>query len=300
MRIATSQLFQSSITAMLDKQADLAKTQLQLATGERILAPSDDPAAASTVLQLDQLIATTDQYQRNADLADERLKREETALGQVVDIIQRVRELAVQANNDVMSNEDRDAIAVEVRQNLDALLQIANTRDSNGDYLFAGNRVTTEPFSDGGSGTYAYNGDQGQRAMQVGENRQVTVGNPGDEIFMAIDDGAGGQINMFEAFYTFVTDLESNAPQGVTLTQMDSALQKVSDIRASVGARMNTIEQQRSANDAIALVLEENRSALRDVDYAEAVSRFEQQVLALQAAQQTFVRVQGLSLFNFL
>ncbi len=300
MRISTAQMYYKGVTAMLDKQAELAKTQQQLATGERILAPSDDPAAATQAMQLEQIIETTKQYQRNANYAESRLSLEETVLVEVGNILQRVRELAVRANNDTLSAGDRAAIAAEVRSVQKDLVQLANTQDANGEYVFAGFKTATIPFSDDGAGNFTYNGDQGQRALQIGDNRQVTIGDSGDQVFMRVDDGAGGFSSMFDVLYEFATDLEANAPNTATLTKLDSALDNVLTVRASIGARMNSIENQRGANDSFSLLMEENRSKLRDLDYAEAVSRFEQQMLALQASQQSFIKIEGLSLFNYL
>lgn len=300
MRLSTSQIFQQSVTAMQTKQAELAKTQLQLATGEKILAPSDDPAAATRILELNHVLETTEQYQRNADFADTRLSLEEAALTDVGDLLQRIRELSVQANNDTLNAEDRQAIAAEVRVSLDGLIQMANSKDADGEYLFSGFKTDTEPFSDDGSGNFTYAGDQGQRNLQIGANRQVAVGDSGDEVFMKIDDGAGGVSSMFEILHDFMLDLEANNPSATTLARLDSAIDSVSNTRATIGARMNTIDSQRNANDSFSLILQENRSDLEDLDYAEAISRFEQQLLALQASQQSFVKVQGLSLFNYL
>ncbi len=300
MRISTAQMYYKGVTAMLDKQAELAKTQQQLATGERILAPSDDPAAATQAMQLEQIIETTKQYQRNANYAESKLSLEETVLVEVGNILQRVRELAVRANNDTLSAGDRTAIAAEVRSVQKDLVQLANTQDANGEYVFAGFKTATIPFSDDGAGNFTYNGDQGQRALQIGDNRQVTIGDSGDQVFMRVDDGAGGFSSMFDVLYEFATDLEANAPNTATLTKLDSALDNVLTVRASIGARMNSIENQRGANDSFSLLMEENRSKLRDLDYAEAVSRFEQQMLALQASQQSFIKIEGLSLFNYL
>lgn len=300
MRLSTSQIFQQAVTAMQNKQAELAKTQLQLATGEKNLTPSDDPAAATRILNLDHVIDTTTQFQRNADYADTRLSLEETALIDVGDLLQRMRELAVRANNDTLSAGDRQAIAAEVRISLDGLVQMANTRDADGEYLFSGYKTDTVPFSDDGAGNFTYAGDQGQRNLQIGATRQVPVGDSGDDIFMKIDDGAGGVGSMFETLYDFVLGLEANDPSTATLTSLDSAIDSVLNTRALIGARMNTIESQRGANDSFSLVLQENRSNLEDLDYAEAVSRFEQQLLALQASQQSFVKIEGLSLFNYL
>jgi flagellar hook-associated protein 3 FlgL len=300
MRISTSQIYQQGVNTMLDAQSKLAKTQQQLATGQRILAPSDDPFAATRILQLNQVIETTGQYQRNANLADVRLGLEENALSDIGDVLQRVRELAVRANNDTLSAGDRSAMAQEVRTSLDGLLQLANTQDSNGEYLFAGFQIESQPFSDDGAGNFTYNGDQGVRSLQIGANRKVSIGDSGDAVFMRIDDGTGGISSMFDTLYEFAVDLEANNPSTTTLTRMDSALDAVLTTRSSIGARMNAIENQRNANDSFSLVLQENRSTLGDLDYAEAVSRFEQQTLALQASQQSYIKIEGLSLFNYL
>ena len=300
MRLSTSQIFQQAVTSMLDKQAELAKTQQQLATGKQILAPSDDPAAATRILDLDQVIETTSQYQRNADYAETRLSLEETVLTDIGNVLQRIRELSVRANNDTLSAGDRKAIAVEVRINLEGLIQQANSKDANGEYLFAGFKTGTEPFSDTGGGNFVYVGDQGQRSLQIGARRQVAVGDSGADVFMQVDDGAGGTGNMFAVLNDFAVDLEANNPSTTTLTRLDSAIDSVLNTRASIGARMNSIEVQRNANDSFSLLLQENRSNLQDLDYAEAVSRFEQQMLALEASQQSFVKIQGLSLFNYL
>ena len=300
MRLSTSQIFQSALSAMQTKQAELAKTQLQLATGEKNLTPSDDPAAATRVLDLNHVIDTTAQFQRNADFADTRLAMEEATLTSVGDLLQRVRELAIRGNNDTLSAHDRQMLAAEVRVSLDALVQMANSTDADGEYLFSGFKTDTEPFSDDGAGNFTYAGDQGQRSLQIGAKRQVAVGDPGDEVFMGLDDGAGGVSSMFEIVYGLMVDLEADNPSDTTLTQLDSAIDSVLNTRALIGARMNTIDSQRNANDSFSLVLQDNRSQLEDLDYAEAISRFEQQLLALQASQQTFAKIEGLSLFNYL
>lgn len=300
MRISTSQMYQQGVTNMLNKQAELAKTQQQVSTGDRILSPSDDPSAATRILQLNQAIETNVQYQRNADYAEARLGVEESVLTNVNDQLQRVRELSIQALNDTLTVEDRGSIASEARQLLDGLMQLANTKDSNGEYIFAGYQTDTEPFSGDGMGNFTYAGDQGQRLLQIGSSRQVAMSDSGSEVFMRVDDGAGGTSSVFDAVYDFIADLEADAPSSTTLTRMDSAMNEVLNVRSSIGARMNAIENQRGMNDSFSLLLEENRSALADLDYAEAISRMEQQTLALQASQQTYIKISGLSLFNYI
>jgi flagellar hook-associated protein 3 FlgL len=285
---------------MLRNQTDLSRTQLQLSSGQRLLSPADDPSAATRVLELDSMLSTVSQYQRNADMAEARLRREEDALGGAGDILQRVRELAVRATNGSLSAGDRQAIAEEVKQHLDGLVALGNATDTNGEYIFGGYRTDVEPFADNGSGIYSYQGDQGQRLLQIGSSRQVASNDPGNTVFMGIDDGAGGTTNTFAVLHDFVTDLENNTPSGATLTALDNALDRIQGVRTKLGGRLNAIENQRGINDSFGLVMEQNRSDLEDLDYAEAVSRLQQQQLILQASQQSFMKVEGLSLFNYL
>ena len=77
-------------------------------------------------------------------------------------------------------------------------------------------------------------------------------------------------------------------------------MDSVFDIRSTIGARMNAIENQRSMNDSFNLLLIDNRSALADLDFAEAIARMEQQMLALEASQQIFAKIGNLSLFNYI
>ena len=299
MRISTSQLFQQSVDAMLERQRELSQTELQVASGRRILRPSDDPSGAVRILDLNEAQKRLDQYQRNADAATARLEQEETALVSIENLMQRVRELAVQAANDTLSANDRAAIAAEVREHIDSFLQLANSRDANGEYIFAGFQSQTRPMNHDGTGTFSYNGDTGQRSLQIGETREVAIGDPGT-IFMDFAAAAGGTTSIGEVFYDLATALESGSGYTDAITDIDTAFARLFDTRAKIGARMNAIDDQKGANEAFGLATAQVRSTLEDLDYAEAISRFNQQLTALQASQQAFIRVQDLSLFNFL
>ncbi|MFQ5486956.1 MAG: flagellar hook-associated protein FlgL [Gammaproteobacteria bacterium] len=191
MRISTGQIHQAALKSLLDQQASLSKTQQQVATGKRILVPSDDPALSAELLGLDQTYKITTQYQENITAARTRLNREESTLASMTNILNRVRELANQGNNSTLTNIDRGAIAVEVKQGLNELFSLANTRDASGEYLFAGMQSQTQPFSVDASGNYSYNGDDGQRFIQIGPTRQVASGDSGLDVFQAARNGNG-------------------------------------------------------------------------------------------------------------
>lgn len=189
-RISTSGAFEQGLNMMLRLQAALDRTQRQLTTGRRLLSPADDPIAAARSLGLQESLSRLDQFDRNATMARNRLSFEESALENVTGILQRVRELALQANNATQSDESRHLIAVELRQHVDALVELANQKDGNGRFLFAGHLDGVEPVVRVAGG-FAYQGDAGQRLIRIGENRQVADGDPGSEVFFRIRDGNG-------------------------------------------------------------------------------------------------------------
>ena len=190
MRVSTLGSFERGLTAMQQLQSALDRTQRQISSGKRILTPSDDPISSSRALELRENLARLEQFDRNSNIAENRLQNEESALSSVNDVLQRVRELALQANNSTQSNESRQLIATEMRQRLDQLVEIANAKDGSGRFLFSGNLDSTTPVSVMGTG-YSYNGDQGQREIQIGESRRIVDGDSGDDVFFRIRAGNG-------------------------------------------------------------------------------------------------------------
>ncbi|VAW82041.1 Flagellar hook-associated protein FlgL [hydrothermal vent metagenome] len=302
MRIGTLQLFRQGLDSMLSQQSALSKTQLQLSTGKQINSPSDDPTGAAQLLNLSETIKITEQYQLNIQQLQANLPLEENVLGSVVDNLQRARELAIQGLNATNNADDRAAIAQEIRQIGAQVLGIANSKNGNGEYLFSGFQGDVIPFSVDNVGVYSYAGDQGQRELQIGPTRRVAGGDSGLNVFMKITDasGAGPYQDVFTTLETLAVDLEANAPNGVSLDQLDNALENIVGFQASIGARLNAIDSQENTNSAILLQLIESKSNIEDLDLVNAAALLSQQTGILQAAQQAFVRVQSLNLFNFL
>ena len=125
MRISTGQLHNMGLNSILEQQAKLINIQQQLASGKRLLEPSDDPSAAASILNIDQSLKITEQYQGNIDTARSRQNIQEETLIGINDIMHRVRELAIQGNKSTLTSVDRASIATEVRENLDALLALS-------------------------------------------------------------------------------------------------------------------------------------------------------------------------------
>jgi flagellar hook-associated protein 3 FlgL len=299
MRISTSQLFQQSVNNMMDQQVSLSKVQMQLSSGKRLANPSDDPAASLRNLQLLDRQSQNTQHLANLDSAASRLELEGGALTSGVDLLQRVRELAVQSVNGALSPSDLKAIEVEARSVLDSLVSVANTQNANGEFLFAGYQTGTAPISADGAGNFTYNGDQGQPSLQISPTRQIAVGDNAADVFMGIRTASGGVDSVFDIANRFADSLAAGTTSPDTLTDIDAAMSQLLSVQADVGSRQRAVDQQTQTNQSFGLVLDTERSKITDLDYVEAISRYNQEMTAYQASQQVFAKMQGLSLFNY-
>jgi flagellar hook-associated protein 3 FlgL len=186
MRISTLQSFNKGLNSILDNQSSVNKTQQQVSTGRRVLTPADDPIAATKILQLQQDNALREQYDKNLTAAENRLKLEETQLDGITDNMERLKELTVQAGDGSLTQADRQAIAAEVREILGSMVDLMNSKDAGGEYIFAGFKGGTEPFQRNDTGRYDYKGDEGQRFLSIGSSTNVATGDNGKRIFMDI------------------------------------------------------------------------------------------------------------------
>ena len=306
MRISTLQMQDRGLTAILDRQAELSKTQQQVATGKKFLVPSEDVLGATQVLALKKVISTHEQYTENSDVAEGRLTQEESSLTQTINVLQRVRELAIQANNDSLGANQRASMAVEIREILNEVVGISNSVDGNGEFLFAGFNVNTPPVTVtenpplSGLFDYTYTGDLGQRNVQIGDTRFIPVGDNGQDVFMDVPISSGGTQSLFDTIEQFALDLEANAPTQVIIADMSLAMDHLESFRTQTGARQNAIDNHRFLNEDIIFQGEKTLSQVQDLDFAEAVTRLNMQLAGLQASQQSFMKIQNLSLFNFL
>src|SRR3569833_1136720 len=190
MRISTGQIYQRGGDAMLEQQTQLRQSQTQLGTGNRVVVPSDDPMASVQILDLQKGIDVSKRFQDNIGSARSTLNMEEPSVKNAIALLQRVRELTIQANNGVLDDQQRRGIAAEGNEHLASMLNIANTQDSNGDYLFAGCSAGAKPCTQTNAG-FNYAGDQGQRLLQIGPTRQIAVSDSGTDVFQSIRNGNG-------------------------------------------------------------------------------------------------------------
>jgi len=409
MRISTLQAFNNGVTGIQRNYSNATRTQEQISTGNRILTPADDPVASVRLLQLEQQQSVLSQYNSNLTAAKNSLTQEEVTLNSVNTVLQRVRELAVQAGNGALDPQDRKSIAAELGEREDELLSLMNTRNARGEYLFSGFQGKTQPFVRSGEGSYRYEGDEGQRKLQIASSLSIPISDNGKSVFQSVinagrlsmspeaetiiapavrlsaplvDDevafaafdfpatgvevrfsdisdpkkyqiyAVGGSTVLYEnrldendkssdkivfkgmtihvdgtpnGTETFTIKRSGLEKQGildtvanlrmalespatgnngvrdavaVALTNLDHGMVSVDQARGDIGARLNVIETTQTDNEDVALVNKGVQADLRELDYAEALSRLSMQTVVLEAAQQSYVKIAGLSLFN--
>lgn len=418
MRISTAQAFNNGISGLQNNYGKVTRTQEEISTGKKILTPADDPVASVKLLQLSQEEALNDQYKTGMTSAKNSLNSEEAILNSVGTVIQRVRELAVQAGNGALDSKDRSTIGTELAQREDELLTLLNSKDASGKYLFSGNMSDTQPFVREADGTYTYKGDEGQRQVQIASSTFIAIGDNGKDIFESANNtnriktapestntgsgrialglvedkvaydqfaqqypqGVGVYFSSEKDYYLYdlagtvanppaaiagtnsaldttalsknfirfggakvqfdgapvagdkfnlkadqtvekrsllnvVSDLRKSLqstfdnPEGahdvrdftaVALGNLDSTYAQVLSVQGKIGARLNTVDTTESFISDVSLVNKSVMSDLGELDYPEALTRLSLQNTVMQAAQQSFVKISGLSLFNYL
>jgi len=414
MRISTLQAFNNGVAGLQRNYANVTRTQEQISTGNRILTPADDPVASVRLLQLEQQQNVLNQYAENLTAAKNSLTQEEVSLNSANTILQRVRELAVQAGNGALSSKDRASIAAELQECEDELLGLMNTRNARGEYLFAGFQGKTQPFVRQADGSYAYQGDEGQRKIQIASSLDIPISDNGKKTFVNITDAgrlqatptgalpglrvgaplvqdevafsgtpafppggieiefdtvnpqnyeirsiappavlgsgtldsdpakqdklvfrgvvvnfdgtpAGGELVQITPRQVGGVDVQKqgvldtiaqlrqvllqapDSPEGnlqvrdavaLGLTNLDHAMVTLDSVRGEIGARLNIVETTQTDNEDVSLVNKSVQAQLRELDYAEALSRLSFESIVLEAAQQSYVKIAGLTLFS--
>lgn len=308
MRVSTNMMFETGMSRISDLNSALNKTMQQISTNRRVLTPADDAVAAARALDVSQAQSMNQQYGVNRQNAKTSLMQIEGTLQGVTPLLHDIKTAIIGAGNGSLSDKDRASIATELRGRLDELLGLANATDGTGNYVFSGHQTATPAFARTAAGAQ-YQGDDGQRLLQVDAARQMNISNSGKDVFLG--NGTPAE-NIFKTLQDAITLLET--PVGTDATKkadltaglatangnIDLSLDNVLTVRASIGARLNEIDALDDTGSARDLQYQQNIADLIGIDPAEAYSRLMQQQITLQAAQKAYVSTSGLSLFQYM
>lgn len=293
MRVSTNQFYRVNAEQMQSTQSKVAETQAKLGSGKQMLHPSEDPGKANLISGLISAKERQGVYSKNVDAGETRLTAESAVLDSMTSIMQRITQLTVQSSSDTLGASDRDVIATEIKALRDELLNLSNTQDLSGSYIFSGNKTGSPAFVEDANGVVSYNGDYGRMEINVSDVRSIAINTLGPELFSEAD---------FAALDDLVADLRSNNGSGVRtrLDNVNSINDRLINSYGAMAGRLAAMEAQRNVIDETTLRIDELLIRENDLDYAEAVTDLSKESVALQALQASFSKIAQLSLFNFI
>ena len=278
---------------------DIQGIQQRIATGRNILKTSDDPAVGAKVSFTKDQKILLERYNSNIVRAQNRLSQAENAVGIGVNVLQRVYELGIQARNGTNNAGDRKVIAMEVRNLRDQMLSLANSRDTNGQYIFAGYKVDSKPFVADENGDVLHVGDRGVHELQISDNQRISTSLDGADVFIRVP-GEEAVETVFATLDSMVSSLESGEMEDEHIDRVNRALDHFSLQQTKLGSQMNRADLQREVNDKRLLLMNEDISNLEDADIAKLVTELQAKLVSRNAAQQTFIKIAQDNLFNYI
>lgn len=293
MRVTAQMDIEASLQRMQQLRSQLADAQAQLAGGQRINQPSDDPAHVGEDLGLRSQLGRLQQIQNNADDAKGWLGASDAALSTLTGVLHRARELAVQGSSDIASAKPAGIEVEQLRKQAVSLLNQTYT----GNALFAGTAAAGPAFTDATSSagySLTYQGNTAQMQREVAPGQFVSINVTGSQLI------GGG--DFVKTLYNLSQDLQNgdaNAVRG-RLTELDNALTTVSNLRTEVGSAYNQADAGKSGAAATAVKLQEHLSGIQDTDMADATVKAQAAMTAYQAALWVTARLVPPSLMDFL
>lgn len=294
--------FNRSLAQMSDLRSGIERARSQVATGRRIERGSEDPAAAAQLRSVARREALAKVEGDNAARLGQDLGAASGEIEAVTALLQRARELALQAANAPAGDRARQAIAFEIKQLGEQLFGRANATSLTGEPLFAG-QSSGAAFTRDAAGNVSYAGTPTSGGVPVAPGTAIERGLPGNEVFQF--NLGGAPTSAFAVLGALTAALQGGAPDpaaaaGAAIAGIDAALDTTNRAQTILGTRMAWVEQVQDQQADRGVALAEQRSRVGDTDYADAIARLQQSLTALEASQAAFARVSSLSLFDAL
>lgn len=309
MRISTAFRYEQTITNLQQRQQDLSTSQMQLSTGKRVNAASDDPTAAARAERALTSIARADADQRAVNASRMAMSLAESGLGSAIDLLQTARETIAAAGNPTYSQTEREALTAKLKELRKQLVSVANQTDGAGGYVYGGTGSVTAPFVESGAtypNTISFTGTPGE--VLAASTEQVNLTMNGEKIWMdmsrTLPDNSVENFSVFEALDMAIADIEAgvNVADAVTdgMSRMDRALGQFQTARSQAGEMLNRLDGIESRLLDGKLAAQTEKSNAEDLDMVRAISEIQNKQTGYEAALQSYASIQKMSLFQYI
>ncbi len=291
MRIASNQYQTTMNSALQAANEGLTHVMQQMASGQRVLKPSDDSIATLRLSRLSREEASLTQYRDNIGALKSRLKTSEVTLDSIKDDLQATRDLLVWAADAGNTGDDLNAMSGSLKTLHDSLLYLANSKNAEGRYLFSGT-ASDQPTVDA---AYAFQGSLQTQQVAVADTMTVPA-----NVTLETMGGFLQQLNALTGQLATPGVTAEGAHANVTamITALDQTLNSVSGKIGQLGGRQNILETLDSNHASVSLSNQQAALDIGQIDYGEAATRLNSYTLALQATQKAYAKVSALSLFD--
>ena len=262
----------------------LNRVHTQLSSGERIVDLRDDPTGAIEAVQLDSYLNRLSKFQTNVKYADSHLRYTEGKITESIEIIQRLRELAVQAAHGIYTQSQRNIMAGEVNQLLNELTSVANAKDGKGNALFGGTDQQGSPFQiqygrvngaiEDQIVSVEYQGNIGSRKGEISENVYVDLDIPGNHLFWSQNQQIFSTVDArdYRVIEDSVITIDNHAIQITIGDSIDAIIHKINQSAAAVRASLDPTQNALvlTSTEPHQLWLEESGTVLQDLGIIES------------------------------
>ncbi|NIY84497.1 flagellar hook-associated protein FlgL [Vibrio hepatarius] len=238
-RISSFHNYQSVQNDLRRQETQVHHNQAQLASGKKLLKPSDDPLATHYIQNVGQQKEQLRQYTDAIVLTRNRLEHEEVIVSNAEDYADEAKRTVMEMINGALSPEDRIAKRREIEEISNNFLNLVNVQDETGNYIFAGTKPKNQPFFRDNNGDVTYAGDDYQRKMKISNSLEMPINSPGSKLFMEIDNPFGD----FEPQYELKEASELLLERATNLNPSDQSTYKVTFVDMPEGKYGYQLEQ---------------------------------------------------------
>jgi flagellar hook-associated protein 3 FlgL len=285
------------LAAVAQTQQQINNDEKQLASGQSVNVPSDNPTAAALLIQYSDQTSQADQFQRSIGSIQGEMQSSDAALNSVVTLLQQAINLGVEGANGTVNSGDRAAITTQVQGIQSQLLSLANLT-YQGNYVFAGTVTQTTPYvlNPSSASGVTYQGNTGANRVTLGNRFSLQTNLPGSQLFST----AG--TDMFQSIQDLITGLQSGSgtAMGTAVTEIGKALNSIDTQRVFYGNGLNQLNAQQTYLSIQITELAQQQNTLGGANLPAVITNLTTGQTSLQATLQAIGQTARINLFDYL